>query len=274
MTFRALLRIGLVSRRSGVSIETIRAWERRYQVLVPERDPRGRRLYRREEVDRLRLLKQACEQGHSIGDIHTLSRPRLEALLASRVLAESGGALPMDRILAAGSSLDAHVVEDGIAEAAAALPPRRLVLDLLGPLLDAASSRLSPAPLSLVRYWVRVHALARQRLLPHGAGRPILLVESFPGELALPALLARARGLVPLPIGSDAGADALGEAAVATGAAIALFPGAPGGAERMLPPQVEAWALGGDPLPASVEWIEGLGELDAALAGRGGALRS
>ncbi|MGQ0612239.1 MAG: MerR family transcriptional regulator [Planctomycetaceae bacterium] len=273
MASRALLPIGLVSLRSGVSIETIRAWERRYQVLTPERDGRGRRLYRREEVERLRLLKRASDLGHSIGDIHALSGPRLEALLASRRPPESGGALPMHRILAAGSSLDARGVEEGLAEAAANLPPRRLVLDLLGPLLVAGQARLSPAPLSLVRHWVWVHALARLRLLPHGGGPVILLVESCPGDLALPALLARAQGLLPLPLSAQAGAEALGEAAVAAAAAIALFPAAPGGLERLLPPQVEAWALGGDPLPASVERIEGLGELDAALAGRWGPLR-
>ena len=45
MTGDALLRIGEFSRRVGVGIELLRAWERRYGVPAPVRTAGGLRLY-------------------------------------------------------------------------------------------------------------------------------------------------------------------------------------------------------------------------------------
>src|SRR5436190_1554714 len=48
------LRIGELSRRSGVSPELLRAWERRYGLLRPERSSGGLRLYSSSDLERLR----------------------------------------------------------------------------------------------------------------------------------------------------------------------------------------------------------------------------
>ena len=52
VTEPGLLRIGELSRRSGVSPELLRAWERRYQLLHPARSQGGLRLYSLEDLDR------------------------------------------------------------------------------------------------------------------------------------------------------------------------------------------------------------------------------
>ena len=51
--------IKAVSQATGVSIETLRAWERRYRVVEPRRDPNGRRSYDPGDVIRLRKLREA-----------------------------------------------------------------------------------------------------------------------------------------------------------------------------------------------------------------------
>ena len=53
----ALFRIGELSRRTGVSIDVIRAWERRYGLLNPSRDAANFRMYTPDDVARLRLMQ-------------------------------------------------------------------------------------------------------------------------------------------------------------------------------------------------------------------------
>ena len=58
-----LIRIGELSRRTGVSVEVIRAWERRYALLRPERTEANYRLYSADDVARLRLMQQFVGRG-------------------------------------------------------------------------------------------------------------------------------------------------------------------------------------------------------------------
>ncbi len=57
-----LFRIGELSRRTGVSADVIRAWERRYGVLQPARSASNFRLYSTDDLARLRLMRHYVEQ--------------------------------------------------------------------------------------------------------------------------------------------------------------------------------------------------------------------
>lgn len=57
------LRIGELSRRSGVSPELLRAWERRYGLLDPIRSPGGLRLYSLADLERVRVMQQHLADG-------------------------------------------------------------------------------------------------------------------------------------------------------------------------------------------------------------------
>ena len=59
----AHLRIGELSRRSGVSVELLRAWERRYDLLRPRRSTGGLRLYSSGDLDRVRAMQQHMHDG-------------------------------------------------------------------------------------------------------------------------------------------------------------------------------------------------------------------
>jgi DNA-binding transcriptional MerR regulator len=61
------LRIGAVSRRTGVAVTTLRAWESRYGVLRPSRTEGGHRLYSEEDVDRVLMVLRLTAQGWSVG---------------------------------------------------------------------------------------------------------------------------------------------------------------------------------------------------------------
>lgn len=81
--------IKYVSRQTGLSVHVIRVWEKRYGAVRPLRASNNRRLYTEEDVERLRLLREATQAGHSIGQIGTASLAQLQ-----RLVREAGPALP------------------------------------------------------------------------------------------------------------------------------------------------------------------------------------
>src|SRR4051812_6675490 len=60
------MRIGDVAGRVGMSVSTLRAWERRYGVLRPERTVGGHRVYREEDVDRVRTIQARIAAGWTV----------------------------------------------------------------------------------------------------------------------------------------------------------------------------------------------------------------
>ena len=64
--------IRYVSQRTGLTAHVIRAWEKRYNAVVPHRSPKNRRLYSEDDVQRLQLLKRATDAGHNISQVARL----------------------------------------------------------------------------------------------------------------------------------------------------------------------------------------------------------
>ena len=68
-----LLRIGELSRRTGVSPELLRAWERRYDLLKPTRSAGGLRLYGADDLDRVTRMQQHLAEGLAAAEAATLA---------------------------------------------------------------------------------------------------------------------------------------------------------------------------------------------------------
>ena len=73
--------IQIVTRRTGVSADVLRVWEKRYAVVTPVRSPSGRRHYSDADIERLRLLVQATRAGRPIGQVAAVPTTALLALL-------------------------------------------------------------------------------------------------------------------------------------------------------------------------------------------------
>lgn len=67
-----LLKIGQVSRLSGIAVETLRFYERQGLLSEPERKASGYRLYSQDVVARLLFIKRAKDLGFSLGEIAEL----------------------------------------------------------------------------------------------------------------------------------------------------------------------------------------------------------
>jgi MerR family transcriptional regulator, mercuric resistance operon regulatory protein len=68
----AVLHIGEVATRSGVSIDTVRYYERRKLLPPAPRSEGGFRLFSPETVERVRFIKQAQDIGFSLDEIEEL----------------------------------------------------------------------------------------------------------------------------------------------------------------------------------------------------------
>ena len=109
MRMAADLRIGELARRAGVSPEVLRAWERRYGLLQPERSAGGYRLYSAEDERRVRTMTAALGRGISAGEAARLAldagedaTPTVETLVEALVAFDDIGAhAALDRLLSA-----------------------------------------------------------------------------------------------------------------------------------------------------------------------------
>lgn len=92
-TIDGYLRIGELARRTGVSVELLRAWERRYGVLTPERSTGGYRLYGEEDERRVLRMRDLIERG-------------LSAAEAARVASSDAAVPSLDRSEPASGEMD------------------------------------------------------------------------------------------------------------------------------------------------------------------------
>ena len=189
MTERAY-RIHVAAERSGVRVELIRAWERRYGVVVPRRTPSGYRVYTERDVALLRRLKQLTEQGVAIGDAVGML-PQLLAELDAGVSPSPAPAPPeashwQEAILEAAAEVDPRRVSDTLDRMLAVLPPLRAYAEVLVPLQREVGERWHAGRLSvgqehLVTHEVRTRLFSLLHSAPQQGSRWAVLA-CFPEE--------------------------------------------------------------------------------------------
>ena len=61
-----------VARQTGVNAVTLRAWERRYGLIVPQRTPKGHRLFSAEHVQRILTILTWLNRGVAVSQVKQL----------------------------------------------------------------------------------------------------------------------------------------------------------------------------------------------------------
>ena len=87
--------IQFAANQSGLSVHTIRAWEKRYQAIIPERDSSGRRQYSRAEIDRLKKMCELTKLGNAISEIANLNDDELGSLYNEYIANDNDGGMPV-----------------------------------------------------------------------------------------------------------------------------------------------------------------------------------
>lgn len=143
--------IAVISRRSGISQLVLRAWERRYEAVVPARTDTGRRKYTDLDLEKLILLARLTGGGHRIGDIASLPLAELKQLVQqfpSDEMAPISTARPpaavsalMEEAFDAIANLDSRRLESVLDRALVDLSKPILRNQLLVPMLEEIGNR-------------------------------------------------------------------------------------------------------------------------------------
>src|SRR5471030_2879072 len=126
-----------VARQTGVNAITLRAWERRYGLIVPQRTPKGHRLFSAEHVQRILTIPTWLNRGVAVGQVKQL----LDTPQAFTDCAENDWHLLRHTLLQAVTQLAERTLDDTINQAMALYPPRTLCEQLLMPLLTELEQR-------------------------------------------------------------------------------------------------------------------------------------
>jgi DNA-binding transcriptional MerR regulator/methylmalonyl-CoA mutase cobalamin-binding subunit len=214
-----LYTIGTVSKLTGVAPITLRAWERRYELIEPVRKASGHRLYTREHIDRINRITDLQSQGVRLSQI----RPEM---LESEVTGSPEGPSPetawaryIEGMITAVIAFDESRLEEVYGEALSLYPIEEVTTRLLKPLLVELglrweSKRGSVAEEHFFAYYLRNKLGARYHHRSRRNKGPRLLIAGLPGEyheiaLLIFALAAQEHGFRLLTLGASMPLDEL-----------------------------------------------------------------
>lgn len=234
--------IRVVAQRTGLSSHVLRAWERRYGVVEPERSEGGHRLYSDADVERLRLLHELTRGARRIGQIARVETEGLRVLLREDRAAEMT-ALPspadasadtararglLAEAFAAVRNLDAERLDATLRRGALVLAAPAFLDDVLVPLMERIGDAWSEGDLTpghehlASAVAVRVAGWLIENFEPE-AGRPCVVVGTPArhrhelGAIAA-AVTAASEGWRIRYLGPDLPAEHIGLVASRTGA--------------------------------------------------------
>lgn len=294
------LSIGALARATGIPVETLRTWERRYGAPKPVRKPSGHRVYPVAMVEHLRRVSRLLESGHRPGEILGLTQRELEALLALTADAPSGdrpGALAgaafspaatVRALLRATVELDRAALLHELRFAWVRLGPVRFLDEVAGAFMVEVGHAWSAKRLEVGHEHFASACLSdflrsAREPFDHGARGPRVIAAMLPSEaheggLLIATCLLAHRGYRVLYLGADTPVDQIAAAARAARAGLvavsvsAAMPRARAtrelaGLRDALPRKVTVWVggAGAPPDVSGVERFETLTALDARL---------
>ncbi len=161
----AVFRIGEVARRTGVSVATLRAWERRYDLLDPDRTDGGHRLYADADVHRVEAMQQRLAQGWSASaaarDVRSAVATRAPAIDTGT---SSPAAALTDELEAALDAFDAGRADLALDDAFARLSLPAALDEVIMPAMRWVGDGWQDDPRVIAREHVATNAI-RPRLL-------------------------------------------------------------------------------------------------------------
>ena len=213
------LRIGEIGRRTGVSPELLRAWERRYGLLDPARTDGGLRLYSERDVERVRAMQEHLAGGHSAAEAAQLALAG-----APEPAPVAAGTLEGERaaLRAALDALDADGAQAALDRVFAAFTLETALGDVVLPYLAELGDRWMRGDASVAQEHfasnlIRGRLMALARGWERGTGRTALLA-CAPGEqhdlpLLMFGLALRGQGWRIVFLGADTPTESVQEIA-------------------------------------------------------------
>jgi DNA-binding transcriptional MerR regulator len=126
-----------VARQTGVNAITLRAWERRYGLIVPQRTPKGHRLFNAEHVQRILTILTWLNRGVPVSQVKQL----IDSAQSNPDTVEDEWHALRQVLIHAISELAERRIDDALNRAMALYPPRTLCEQLMLPLLNALEQK-------------------------------------------------------------------------------------------------------------------------------------
>ena len=185
-----------VAELTGLTPARLRAWENRYEVVRPARQPNGYRAYSAEQVALLRAFARLVAKGDRIGDLvadrHAVVRRAAEAKSDHPVIGP---------LVDAVRALDRPRLERNVADALARHGLTGFVQEVVLPLAEVVGEEWALGTMTIAAEHlaseVIVHAL-KEAMRPARPGAPLLIAAGLPGERhewGILATLAQAHAL-------------------------------------------------------------------------------
>jgi MerR family transcriptional regulator, light-induced transcriptional regulator len=179
--------IKAVSKMLGIQPGTLRAWERRYQMIAPVRNESGHRLYTEEHVEILRWLLSKINQGFTIS--------QAVSLLENSALSMEKAELPKrdrvdeigDKLLTALLEFNSSKAHELINQAFSLFTIDKTVIDLLGPILIKVGDlweegSITTAHEHFASSFIRSRIEGLSNSFPHTSFLPKSIAVCGPGE--------------------------------------------------------------------------------------------
>src|SRR3954447_2914565 len=225
-----LIRIGELSRRTAVSADRLRAWERRYGLLRPHRTAGGFRLYSADDERRGRAMGGHLDAGLSAAEA---AAAVMAADAEETGVAPAGAAAHRGRLLEALTRFEApqaHALVDGVlAELGVDAALRTVILPVLHDIGERwADAELHVGQEHFARALIQARLLALLRAPGGGDGDgPAALLACAPGELHTLGLIGfgialRNRGWRVTYLGADTPVAEVRRRAAQLGAAMTV----------------------------------------------------
>lgn len=155
-TLLGVYRIQAVAQKTGITTQLVRAWERRYGLVTPQRTDAKYRVYSDDDVTILKGAKVLVDEGLRIAEVARLPREQLRRASFRLPGGDAGTNMPMPSSFLE-SALDAVAVLDGEtlerllfrASGMGARPAREICEQVLLPLLRAIGDRWEKKRLSV-----------------------------------------------------------------------------------------------------------------------------
>ncbi|MBT2682061.1 MerR family transcriptional regulator [Bacillus sp. ISL-37] len=179
--------IKAVSKMLGIQPGTLRAWERRYQMIAPVRNESGHRLYTEEHVEILRWLISKINQGFTISQaVSLLENSALsieKAEVPRRDMVDEIG----DKLLSALLEFDSSKAHELINQAFSIFTIDKTVIDLLGPILIKVGDlweegSITTAHEHFASSFIRSRIEGLSNSFPHNSFLPKSIAVCGPGE--------------------------------------------------------------------------------------------
>lgn len=217
----------VVTRRTGLTPDVLRVWERRYAVVNPVRSPGGQRLYSADDLERLRILNQLVRSGHRIAAIAKLPYAELTRLageVEAPAAAGSDAGAAVEEAIRCVVALDDDGLEATLRRAAISFTTEEWLTHVLAPFLLEVGERwhageISPAHEHLASAITRdVLAWVADSFAPR-PGAPVVIVGTPSGEhhelgAMIAAIVAAESGCAVRYLGPNLPARAIGDAAL------------------------------------------------------------